>query len=600
MLFNDERPTSFDAVVGQKFIIDNIRQQSIQNKFFSVYTLSGQFGSGKTSVARLIAMAANCTHKENGNPCCQCASCKSILAGQSLDVIEIDGASNNGVNQVRELTSSAVYVPAELSKKVIIIDEVHMLSKAAFNAFLKTLEEPPEHCIFILATTEANAIPATVRSRSANYTFKQITNSDIASHVQKVAQKHDGICEMDAANLIAKYSQGALRNALGVLEQCLMVSSTITGNIVKDLLGVEDNDLLFALLTDLCSKKPESVITKVNRFYTEGKAMDIVLADALDILADAVVLKSTNDTSMISNTETYISELEIFCQNVELESILYLSNSLMDIKKDLKRENTKTNVIIHMIKLCNNLNISYDAMLSRIAELERKVDLLSKGSISMVQPENYQKDIPCQVETSISESDIALENETISSIACEEREEDFWEDLEYEPILGKELSKTIAKTITDTYSETNEDSSKNIATETIPQKTSELILQNENEEPNMEQNYFSMFNMFTTSVSKNVSTKETKKENRQDEIFEKSSKIEEPFEKKSILLTEWDYIPEMQQLQIDDVIISAIKNCCLVSIEENKTVLSTHYKPVLKLVNAYIERTQANVICRVD
>ena len=203
-LFNEERPHIFDTMVGQKVTVEGVRQHSIQNKFSSLYILQGQFGSGKTTLARIIALASNCHHKdEHGNPCCECDNCRSILANTAIDFVEIDGATYNKVEDMRKIIDGVSYAPSSLDYKVIIIDEAQMLSQAAWNASLKTFEEAPSYVIFILATTDVNKIPSPVRSRAMTFNFKQISTDDMAQHLMMVAQKHGKSIDQDGARLIS-------------------------------------------------------------------------------------------------------------------------------------------------------------------------------------------------------------------------------------------------------------------------------------------------------------------------------------------------------------------------------------------------------------
>ena len=219
MISQDERPRTFDEMLGQEFIVENIRQQSITNRWFPVYILEGQYGSGKTTMEKIIALAANCTHKdERGNPCLKCPSCQHILSG-GLDFKEIDAAKNSGVDDIRALQEYVDYIPTQLKYKVIAIDEVHMLSKSAFNGMLKMLEEPPEYMIFILCTSESQAIPITVKSRAARYKFSRLGESMITKGLLRAAPKHGIDLDSDAASLLASCSDGSMRNAYVLLEQ---------------------------------------------------------------------------------------------------------------------------------------------------------------------------------------------------------------------------------------------------------------------------------------------------------------------------------------------------------------------------------------------
>ena len=219
-LYRKWRPKTFDEVVGQEHITETLKNQIITGRLSHAYLFIGTRGTGKTTCAKILAKALNCQHPENGNPCCKCPACLGIEDGSILDVVEIDAASNNGVDNVRQLREEAVFSPVSVKKRVYIIDEVHMLSTAAFNALLKILEEPPEHLTFILATTELNKVPATILSRCQRHSFKRLDSEVITNHLEHVASCEGLKLEHDAAELIAGLAEGGMRDALSLLDQC--------------------------------------------------------------------------------------------------------------------------------------------------------------------------------------------------------------------------------------------------------------------------------------------------------------------------------------------------------------------------------------------
>lgn len=372
MLYNTERPYNFDMVVGQEYIVENIRNQSKKDKFFGVYIFGGQYGSGKTTMERIVALAANCEHKdEHGNPCLECQSCKSIMEQSSMDCIEIDGASNTGVDKIRELKDLVGYRPATQKYKVIAIDEVHMLSKQAFNALLKTLEEPPEYCIFILCTTEVNSIPATVRSRAANYTFKRIPTALIGKHLNELANKFSVKLDDDACKLIAKNSDGSMRNALSILDQSIATeSSHVTADVVKNLLGIESVDTCFNLLHSLLTVNIASILSYVKSFYMTGKDMSLLLSDLLEIIADAIEYTCTQNRNNILNSEEYINRTVELADFTNLEQLIYFADELLALKNELRKDNTLSTTSIRLIRLAKNQTATLDALLTKIANLE--------------------------------------------------------------------------------------------------------------------------------------------------------------------------------------------------------------------------------------
>lgn len=289
MLYNVYRPQRFSDVVGQTDVIENLASQSKRDKFFGVYILCGQYGSGKTTTARILAMAANCKHKDiAGNPCCQCEDCKSIIDGSAVDVQEIAAAVSTGVDKVREICENVSYLPVALKRKVYIIDEVQALSKAAFQAFLKMLEEPPAHAMFILATTDVGAIPPTVRSRAATYYFRQLSQTEISAHCKKVAGMEGLSVTEDACDVIAKYSQGSMRNALSLLDMATQ-EGPADGSTVERLLGVSTSDAVFSIIQSVMCGDAAAVIEQVTKLAAGGADLSVLVADMLQVAADLTV-----------------------------------------------------------------------------------------------------------------------------------------------------------------------------------------------------------------------------------------------------------------------------------------------------------------------
>ena len=260
---NAERPMNFDQMVGQKTVVDNLRQQAIRKEFFQCYILEGQFGSGKTTMARIISRAINCEHPdEHGNPCGCCESCKAVSSGSS-DIVELDAASNTGVDSIRAIKESVDFLPSQLKKKVYIIDEVQKLSSSAFDALLKVLEEPPEHVVFIMCTTESKKIPVTVRSRAACYQFGQISEAEIAGRLIEIAVKYGFSYEENGISLIAKNSCGSMRNAIKLLEQSGTTGYGVTEENVTKMLGLTSPDALFAVMETIVGNDIPEMVKRI-------------------------------------------------------------------------------------------------------------------------------------------------------------------------------------------------------------------------------------------------------------------------------------------------------------------------------------------------
>lgn len=377
MLYNDVRPVKFDDVVGQDMVRESIRNQSIADKFFGLYIFCGQFGGGKTTMARIVALAANCEHKdENGNPCLSCPSCRAILDASTPDIVEIDGASNNGVDKVRDLIASVDYRPLSLKKKVIVIDEVHMLSKAAFNALLKTLEEPPAYCIFVLCTTDEDAIPATVKSRAAIYRFRAISETVIEERLNVVCGGKNLIAEGEALSLLARYANGSMRNALSLLEQAAL-SGTVTPEGVLNLVGARNFKSCFELLVSVFNGELSVLSQKYAELSFGSCDFLAITDDCLSIITDALMYQYNADC--VKNTAAYKHELSVLVSITDSVRLVQLSDVLLDLKTELKQYRSGNVFLLRLAKFCKDED-RIKNLEKRIADLEV---LLQNGNFSV-------------------------------------------------------------------------------------------------------------------------------------------------------------------------------------------------------------------------
>ena len=327
MIYNAERPVNFDQMVGQTLVVENIRNQSIKDQFFPVFILCGQYGSGKTTMARIIAMAANCDHKdERGNPCGQCDSCRAVMEHSAEGIIEIDGASNNGVDNVRKLLMQASTIGI-YKKKVIVIDEAHMLSKSAFNALLITLENPPEHCIFILCTTEKEALPETVVSRAPVYMFGKIPDDLIKAHILMVAGKNEICITEDAAGMLARYANGAMRNALQLLEHLSLQklrNEEITDTDVIRILGLSSLEQRAEFLNGCLTCDLQKIIQTLRECERRGLSLRTFIQDVLEMNTDLLLCKAG---AKIVGTHFYMEKIHEL-ENVSNPSIIKANKML--------------------------------------------------------------------------------------------------------------------------------------------------------------------------------------------------------------------------------------------------------------------------------
>lgn len=298
-LYRAYRPQDFDELAGQEHIVKTIQNAIKQNKIAHAYLFCGPRGTGKTTIAKLLAKAINCTSNGDVIPCNECENCKSITAGTHQDIIEIDAASNNGVDEVRDLIEKVKYAPINAKYKVYIIDEVHMMSVGAFNALLKTLEEPPAHVVFVLATTEPHKILPTIISRCQRFDFSKISKKDIIQRLTTVLKQENIECEQEAIELIASLADGGMRDALSILEQCLAYSNHLTLKDVNEIYGIVSSSQKISFIRSLMQKDIPAILNKVEAMYENGIDIKRLTVDLIDILKDIVIYKNTNDSDYL-------------------------------------------------------------------------------------------------------------------------------------------------------------------------------------------------------------------------------------------------------------------------------------------------------------
>ena len=291
-LYRKWRPKTFSDVVGQEHVTETLQRQVAEGRLSHAYLFTGTRGTGKTTCAKILAKAVNCEHPENGNPCNKCQSCLGIESGGFLDVMELDAASNNGVDHVRALRDEAIYSPAQVKKRVYIIDEVHMLSIAAFNALLKILEEPPEHLMFILATTELHKVPATILSRCQRFAFRRILPREIVGRLNYIAEQEGIDLRPDGAELLAHIADGALRDALSLLDQCAAAGGTIDSAAVLDALGLAGNLQTAQLMDCVLRRDTKAALLLLHRLYGSGKDVGAVLGELSALARDLLISKT--------------------------------------------------------------------------------------------------------------------------------------------------------------------------------------------------------------------------------------------------------------------------------------------------------------------
>ena len=378
-LYRKFRPDEFEDVKGQDAIVRTLKNQINADRIGHAYLFCGTRGTGKTTVAKIFAKAVNCEHPVDGSPCGECAMCKSIAAGTSMNVIEIDAASNNGVDNIREIREEVTYRPTEGKYKVYIIDEVHMLSIGAFNALLKTLEEPPEYVIFILATTEAHKIPITILSRCQRYDFKRISIETIAARLRELIDKEGWDVEDKAVRYIAKMADGSMRDSLSLLDQCaaFYMNETLTYDHVLEVLGAVDTEVFSRLLRQLLAMDVHQVIETVDELVMQGRELSQLAADFTWYLRNLLLVKISDGVEDILDVSSEnLVQLKEEAEMIESEVLLRYIRIFSELTNQLKFASQKRILLeVTLIKMCRpQMEQTKDSLLDRIRTLEKQVE----------------------------------------------------------------------------------------------------------------------------------------------------------------------------------------------------------------------------------
>ena len=411
-LYRKFRPNEFKDVKGQDAIVKTLKNQIKTGRIGHAYLFCGTRGTGKTTVAKIFAKAVNCEHPLEGSPCEECQMCQSISAGTSMNVIEIDAASNNGVDNIREIREEVAYRPTEGRYKVYIIDEVHMLSIGAFNALLKTLEEPPEYVIFILATTEAHKIPVTILSRCQRYDFKRISIDTICDRLNELIAKEGLDVEEKAVRYIAKMADGAMRDALSLLDQCVAfyVGERLTYDRVLEVLGAVDTDVFSKLLRELIARDVKRVISILDELVMQGRELSQLAADFTWYLRNLLLIQSSDDMEDVLDVSTEnLAQLKEEAQMISMEELIRYIRIFSELTSSLKYSTQKRVLLeVTFIKLCKpQMEVSQDALLSRIRALEEEVEKKMAASpaehVVYVQPDVQEEKRKPQLPKALSE-----------------------------------------------------------------------------------------------------------------------------------------------------------------------------------------------------
>ena len=382
-LYRKWRPETFDDVCGQDAITDILKYEIANDKLSHAYLFCGSRGTGKTSCAKILAKAVNCLDPKNGNPCCKCSACRSIEQGTSTDVIEMDAASNNGVDNVRDMKDEISFTPAELKYRVYIIDEVHMMSGAAFNALLKTLEEPPSYVLFVLATTEYNKLPTTIVSRCQRFDFRRIGTDVIVKRLQQISE-HEGIdLGEDGARVIARVARGGMRDAVSLLELCAGSRRKIDAELVFSVVGSGNRESAYSLIEAILASDYSAVYSLVNDVVMNSGDLSVFWQEIIDSYRDIMVVKNSQKAKeYLDLTDAEYARLSGIAQSVTAARLSYHVTILEGAMADMQRAfNSKRSIAeIALTRMCDaRTAISPEALALRIEELEKSVSMLKLG-----------------------------------------------------------------------------------------------------------------------------------------------------------------------------------------------------------------------------
>ncbi len=386
-LYRKYRPQTFDDVVGQQAVTQTIKNQLQTGKLSHAYLFTGSRGTGKTSSAKILAKAVNCENPQNGNPCNCCAACRSIDAGSCMDVLEIDAASNNGVDNVRDLRDDAVYTPSQVKMRVYIIDEVHMLSISAFNALLKIIEEPPEHLLFILATTELHKVPSTILSRCQRFSFRRISQEDIAARLQYVAYQENIELEDGAARVLARLADGGMRDGLSLLDQCASATTgDLTAERVYACLGIAGIQECGKLMECVGNHDTAGALSLFNRFYSEGKDMAALMDELACLTRDLMILKTApkEGISMLSGVASD-QEVKMLTEKFSTGELVRMMGLIQQTVSGFTRSaSRRMDAELCIVNMCQpELSLDGEALNARLTRLEESV---RSGNVHIAEP----------------------------------------------------------------------------------------------------------------------------------------------------------------------------------------------------------------------
>lgn len=405
-LYRKFRPINFSEMVGQEHITRTLKNQIISNRVGHAYLFNGGRGTGKTSAAKILARAINCLNPKDGEPCNECETCKGAISGSLTDIVEMDAASNNSVEDIRSIREEVNFLPTKAKYRVYIIDEVHMLSTGAFNALLKTLEEPPEHVKFILATTEPQKLPATILSRCQRFDFKRISNEDIIKRLKIVCNESNIEISEGALNIIATLSEGAMRDALSILERCVQDGENkIDEDKIKDLVGIPKITFVHDITKAIIEYNIDDALKNVNKVLDDGKDITNLLWEIVKYIKDMLVYKACNKLELYSEEE--VKDIQELSKDVSKERLISLVYELSELENNIKWSTQKTIMFqAGIIKLCNRLETNTGFLEERIERIEKYLksgNVAQRQATQNINANNYANpNVYAKVETNVN------------------------------------------------------------------------------------------------------------------------------------------------------------------------------------------------------
>lgn len=440
-LYRKFRPITFSEIVGQEHITRTLKNQIIAGRVGHAYLFNGGRGTGKTSAAKILARAINCLNPKDGEPCNECEICKGAINGSLTDIVEMDAASNNSVEDIRSIREEVNFLPTKAKYRVYIIDEVHMLSTGAFNALLKTLEEPPEHVKFILATTEPQKLPATILSRCQRFDFKKISNENIIKRLNIVCEKSNIEITKEALNIIAVLSEGAMRDALSILERCIQDGENkIDEDKIKDLVGIPKITYIHQLTESILEYDVDKALANIDEVLEDGKEINNLLWELIKYVKDILVYKASNKLELYSEEE--LNKIKIISEKVSKEKLVDIIYQLSNLENDIKWSTQKTIMFqAGIIKLCSKQAETSSNLEERLDKIEKYLRT-SKVPSNMTMPvQQAQSNEPRMTVSSSSKNSTEFKNTNIQK--SNNKEKKFSNKLEeYWPQIVKDLKQS--------------------------------------------------------------------------------------------------------------------------------------------------------------